>query len=87
MTYSGQQRVYPIKSLKIYEYSDGPMTSYAVLGEESSIFDDITTSYTLYDSYNGWNSYNGVSYNVWTFARPVTDAALLAWLQANGTKQ
>lgn len=87
MTYSGQQRIYPIKSLKIYEYSDGPMTSYAILGQESSTFDDVTTSYTLYDNTNGWNSYNGILYNVWTFSQPVTDSTLLAWLQANGTKQ
>lgn len=89
MTYSGQQRIYPIRSLKIYEYSDGPMTSYAILGQEGNTYadDNITTVYSLYDSYNGWYSYNGVSYNVWTFSTPVTDAALLAWLQANGTKQ
>lgn len=89
MTYSGQQRIYPIKSLKIYAYSDGPMTSYAILGQEGSIYNDdnITTVYSLYDNYNGWYSYNGVSYNVWTFSKPVTDTTLLAWLQANGTKQ
>lgn len=90
MTYSGQQRAYPIKSLKIYEYIDGRKTAYSVLGQEQSVYSDENTSYELYGTgggASGWFSYNGTLYNTWKFSKPVTDTTLLAWLQANGTKQ
>lgn len=90
MTYSGQQRAYPIKSLKIYEYIDGPETAYSVLGQEQSVYSDENTSYELYGTgggASGWFSYNGTLYNTWEFSQPVTDSTLLTWLQANGTKQ
>ncbi len=90
MTYSGQQRAYPIKSLKIYEYIDGRETAYSVLGQEQSVYSDENTSYELYGTgggASGWFSYNGTLYNTWKFSQPVTDSTLLTWLQANGTKQ
>lgn len=90
MTYSGQQRAYPIKSLKIYEYIDGRETAYSVLGQEQSVYSDENTSYELYGTgggASGWFLYNGTLYNTWKFSQPVTDSTLLTWLQANGTKQ
>lgn len=90
MTYSGQQRAYPIKSLKIYEYIDGRETAYSVLGQEQSVYSDENTSYELYGTgggASGWFSYNGTLCNTWKFSQPVTDSTLLTWLQANGTKQ
>ena len=43
--------------------------------------------YRYLNAYNGDNGLSNQAYRTVTFAQPVTDAALLAWLQANGTKQ
>ena len=90
MTYSGQTRLYPIKSLKIYELSDGPVTAYAIYGQEESEYIEGNSNYLLYGTgggHDGWYvDTSGTQYNVWTFTTPPT-GDLLTWLQANGTKQ
>lgn len=90
MSYSGMTRSYPIKSLKIYEYSDGPETACSIYGEEESEYKEGNAKYGLYctgGGSSGWyHSQDGTDFNVWTFAMPPT-GDLLTWLQANGTKQ
>ena len=90
MTYSGQTRAYPIRSLKMYEYSDGPETGYDIYGEEESEYKEGNSKYGLYSTgggATGWQlSQSGTAFNVWTFATAPT-GDLLTWLQANGTKQ
>lgn len=90
MTYSGQTRVYPIRSLKMYEYSDGPETAYSIYGEEEAEYSEGNSKYGLYSTgggATGWqHSQSGVAFNTWYFATAPT-GDLLTWLQANGTKQ
>lgn len=90
MTYSGQTRAYPIRSLKMYEYSDGPETAYDIYGEEESEYKEGNSRYQLYGTgggHSGWyHSQDGTAFNVWTFATAPT-GDLLTWLQANGVKQ
>lgn len=43
-----------------------------------------TTVYNMNGGYSAWTNDN---YKTITFDEPVTDSTLLAWLQANGTKQ
>ena len=90
MTYSGQTRAYPIKSLKMYEFSDGPAgNAFEIIAEEETEYDDANSKYYLYTTAggnSGWDKNNGVKFNIWTFSiAPTGD--LLSWLQANGTKQ
>ena len=90
MSYSGMTRAYPIKSLKMYEYSDGPETGCDIYGEEESEYKEGNSKYQLYGTgggHSGWyHSQDGTAFNVWTFATAPT-GDLLTWLQANGTKQ
>ena len=90
MSYSGMTRTYPIKSLKMYEYSDGPETACSIYGEEESEYKEGNSKYQLYGTgggHSGWDhSQDGTAFNVWTFTTPPT-GDLLTWLQANGTKQ
>lgn len=89
MTYSGQTRVYPIRSLKMYEYSDGPAQAVKISAQEYEEYVDGATDDTLYTTgggANGWASDGKTSYNIWTFSvAPTGD--LLTWLQANAVKQ
>mgnify|MGYP006972331511 CR=1 FL=1 len=57
----------------------------AINGQGSGLDYDSTTVY--YDGGPGGFVWVDQAYRTITFAQPVTDAALLAWLQANGTKQ
>lgn len=50
-------------------------------GNQDLLYDD-TTVYIFLGS-----TWNNTAYRTITFSQPVTDATLLAWLQANGTKQ
>lgn len=90
MTYSGQTRAYPIRSLKMYEYSDGPETAYNIYGEEESEYKEGNSKYGLYSTgggATGWQlSQSGTAFNTWYFATAPT-GDLLTWLQANGVKQ
>lgn len=86
MTYEGQTRAYPIKSLKIYEYSDGRMNATEIIGQEKAEYADGNSSYTLYSTGGGQTGCSDPRYNVWTFATPPT-GDLLTWLQANAVKQ
>lgn len=42
---------------------------------------------TVYNMNGGYSSWTNDNYKTITFDEPVTDSTLLAWLQANGTKQ
>lgn len=90
MRYSGQTRIPPIKSLKVYEFSDGPVTAYEVIGEEQEEYAEGSSKYYLYQTGGGGDGWvsdtSGTKYNIWTFATPPS-GDLLTWLQANGTKQ
>ena len=90
MRYSGQTRIPSIKSLKVYEYSDGPITAYEVVGEEQEEYAEGSSKYYLYQTgggADGWQANSsGTKYNIWTFATAPT-GDLFTWLQANGVKQ
>lgn len=67
-----------------FSYNKGSSLSYAtklkLLPDVSKlIYGDTYTAW-----FYGWTDYYD---NIITFAKPVTDTTLLAWLQANGTKQ
>ena len=57
----------------------------AINGQGSGLDYDSTTVY--YDGGPGGFVWADEAYRTITFAQPVTDTALLTWLQANGTKQ
>ena len=91
MVYSGMKRAYPIKSLKMYEYSDGPAgNAYAISGDENEEYSEYDATYSLYTTGGGLTGWeedsSGTKYNIWTFETAPT-GDLLTWLQANGTKQ